>query len=413
MKTKWGFFALFISLVVILMMVSSTDVVTLFSGTHQLVNITASGNDIDCVPCHQWVRDELDNAAIHSTMDCEDCHRYEGTGIDFAEHNQVGNEAHAAYIPRCLDCHGAGGAAPQATAFNESDYGTDYSAHKEFVQDALNCDLSVGENEACLACHTNYSVTIDYSYFWDISYSAVGDSSEQNITEFTYNGTRNYNLVYSKTGAKHEFLNMTVVREESCLECHKNIYDALVYGAGEGDYDDDYLTHAPIEIDNQMWTDTDNAWEHARYHYWANRPNINNYKYCSRCHNVNYFASTHPAKKTTYSLDDVTDDTNSTLVHAAEMLTCATCHGSGKTKEVIDNGDMPGTGHYQTDPDLVDLIAERYARTFNGDICMGCHEGAIHPNSGGCGKCHNVPPGVDRDVYIESEPSGYCVNTAG
>jgi hypothetical protein len=407
MKTKWGFFALFLSLAVILMVVSSTDVETLFRGSHQIVNITASGNDIDCVSCHQWVRNELDNASIHSSMNCEDCHRYEGTGIDFAEHMQVGNEAHAAYTPRCLDCHGAGGAAPQATAFNESDYGTDYSAHKEFVKGALNCSLSVGENEACLACHTNYSITIDYSYFWNIDYDL--DSWDVPFTSFTPNGTREYTNTFTKSGAKHEFIDTTDI---NCISCHKNIYDALVYGTPKTN--EDYLTHAPIEIytsgAGKEW-DTDNPWGHYRYHYIpsANRATGVKNSYCSECHNAKKYADENPSDSITYNLTAVTSDTNSPQVHAAEALWCQTCHGSGKTKVVINNPDydmMGADGH--TGLTFVDDIANNYARTFNGDICMGCHEAAMH-GPPQCSRCHGS--GGNANVYIESEPSGYATNT--
>jgi len=404
-----------------LILFTTIDVSTLFAGQHTFVDIYPSSNDIDCVACHHRIQEELNNSAIHGELSCEDCHRFTGAGITFAEGGSPatpGEEAHAAYKPRCLDCHGEGGYAPQAPAFNESGYGSEFSAHRALVLKANSSGMCVGENEACLACHTNYSVKIDYSYFWNINYTVTGDGTEWNISQFAYNGTREYNITYSKSGAKHEFVNMTVVRKETCQKCHKNIYDALVNGtAGAGGVnDEDYLTHAPIEIDDPQWAMyPDNAWGHNRYHYKANRANIDNSNYCSRCHNVNYFASTHLQKSNTYNLTNVTADTNSTQVHAAEALWCTTCHGSGKTKEVINDPGTPGMnsyGHSATDPDFVDLIAESYARTFNGDICMGCHEAAEHPDHGSCCDCH--VPGMksfSRDIYIESEPSGYCTNS--
>ena len=82
---------------------------------------------------------------------------------------------------------------------------------------------------------------------------------------------------------------------------------------------------------------------------------------------------------------------------------------------MIDNPDGPGgggggVGHSGTTPDFVDEVASNYARTFNGDICMGCHEAAVHPDGGGgqCSRCHNYGNAV---VNIESEPSGYATNT--
>lgn len=417
---KWGFIALVATLAFILAFMGGTDVVTLFVGSHHIIDISSSsgtGNDIDCTWCHQQIRNELDNAIYHSWMVCEDCHRYdkEGTGIVFAESGTAGEEAHAAYTPRCLDCHDKaaitlanGTAVPikKADAFGDADYGSDYSAHKKFVEDSLNFSLSVGENEACIACHTNYSVDIEYSYFWNINYALSGWS----FTSFSYNGTRYNTSSKSESGAKHEFIATTDI---DCTSCHYNIYDALVTGTPDV-ADEDYLTHAPIEIDAARWNE-DNPWGHFRYHYIPEEyraTGVNN-SYCFECHNVKKYVDKNPSDNTTYSLGDVTADTNSTQVHAAEALWCQTCHGSGKTKGVIDNLDYPKGGQDMeghsidgSNGGFVDDVADNYARTFHGDICMGCHEAALHP-TGGCSSCHKMG---NVDVYIESEPSGYGYN---
>ena len=84
------------------------------------------------------------------------------------------------------------------------------------------------------------------------------------------------------------------------------------------------------------------------------------------------YADEHPSDASTY-LSSVTGDTNSTNIHCAETLTCATCHGQNKTKEVIDDGEKGGEGHSVNGSygGFVDNGASNYARTFNGDIWMG------------------------------------------
>ncbi|MCU4139232.1 MAG: hypothetical protein MW690_001164 [Methanophagales archaeon] len=213
--------------------------------------------------------------------------------------------------------------------------------------------------------------------------------------------------------------------EIKCTKCHKNIYDALVNGTSNSS-NENYLTHAPIEIDvrggSNNW-DTDNAWNHTRYHYIPSsyRSQWVNNSYCLKCHNVKKYAEEHPSDASTYDLSNVTADTNSTKVHCAEALTCATCHGQNKTKKVIDDDEKGGEGHSVNGSygGFVDYVASNYARTFNGDICMGCHEAAVHPDGQGqCSRCHGgggggggSKSGGNADVYIESEPSGYAENT--
>jgi len=388
-----------------LLLFTNTEITTVFVSQHSFVNLTKS--KVDCAGCHRKIQDELNKSAIHSDLSCESCHRF---NLTFAEvrdrwyNYTVGEEAHAAFTPRCLDCHGGNGTylinktgqtvyAPPAKAFNESNYGSDYSAHKRLVLKANDSNLSFGENEACLVCHTNYSSSISYSYFYNLNYTLTN----WEFTNFTYNGTRTYNVQWKKSGSKHEFLDLD---EIECTKCHRNIYEALVNGTSG--VDEDYLTHSPIEIDDESW-DTTNPWNHSRYHYIppANRSSWVNKSYCIKCHNVDKYADENPNQRLTYELDNVTSDTNSTKVHCAEILTCQTCHGTGKTKEVIDNPDQAGTGHGSS---FVDNVT--YARTFNGDVCMGCHEAAVHPTLN-CDRCHTYG---NATVYIESEPSGYAQN---
>lgn len=339
-----SFAIILVGLVSLVLLLTSTNVFSLLPEQHKFINIDNPSNDIDCVACHSRIRDELDNSAWHANFSCEDCHRFEGTGISFAEGGSpatAGEEAHAAYTPRCLDCHDSDGAtvageyAKPARAFCDDNYGCEYSAHRALVMKANESSMSVGENEACLVCHTNYSCELDYTYFEGISYNLSGWS----FTSFGDSGTRDYTANWNKSGAKHVFLSLDKI---DCTKCHENIYDALVTGTPK--VNEDYLTHSPIEIHTSGTGGTDwntnNPWPfggpnyHDRYHYIpeADRATGVNSSYCYECHNVNKYANENLADKTTYDLGDVTSDTYSTQVHCAEALWCQTCHGSGKNK---------------------------------------------------------------------------------
>ena len=410
-------FFLIISVSMILVF-ASIETFTLFSGSHSSIDISSPENDILCVSCHSKIVNELSNSSIHSDFSCEECHRLSKTSsgklIEYAVHNASGiypgNQSHAAYTPKCLDCHGGNGIyyndtwiakqAPPAKAFNELDYGSDYSAHKSFVEYSSQSGLSVGENEACIACHTNYSMKFEYNYFWNISYSMSGWV----INSFSYNGTRNYVVNYQKTGAKHEFLNKTDIE---CTKCHENIYEALVNGTSNPD-NEDYLTHAPIEInhgtDLYAW-DIKNCWGNYRYHYISPGYREEDVKtnYCIECHNIAWYSEEFPSSAIYYDLSGVVDDTNSSYVHAAEIVSCATCHGNGKTK-------WASCADHEA-KNFVNYVASNYPRNANGDICMSCHEAAVHPDDTPCSSnCHSQGGLVDY-AYVYSEPSGYVINS--
>lgn len=427
------------------MLLISTNIVTLLEGSHTITGLTSDSNDVNCKGCHSRIQEQLNRSAIHTGFKCEECHRITRTAggkeIKYAKHNSsgilIGNQSHAAYTPRCLDCHGGNGVyyndswvvkqAPPAPAFNLSNYGSDYSAHKELVEKSLNYNFSVCENEACLACHTNFSVGIKHSYFWNISYTKSGSS--WTLANFNVNGTRTCPVSITKSCGKHEWINTTKI---NCTKCHKNIYDALVNGTSQSPYN--AYTHAPIEIDyydspitkkDHDWP-LSNYWSHTRYHYIpaSNRMTWVNTTYCIKCHNVAWYANQNPSDSSTYDLTNVTSDTNSTFVHAAESIRCIICHGYGKTKDpynVIANSGYWGNevGHRN----FMNQTSS-YARTFNGDMCMGCHEAASHNVDSGaqesgscmnchnyrgyarCGACHSDYYNYNIDVIIESEPSG-------
>ena len=406
--------------------------------THNVIDISSPSNDIPCTQCHSKIAAELSNSTYHSTMTCEDCHRNPYLGQTVAYDNGTwvsGSEAHAAVKPRCLDCHsqtsitlanGTTIAVPKAKAFGDANYGSDYSAHKKFVMDANNFSLGVGENEACLACHTEFKLSIEFRYFWNISYTK---SSDWNISAFNSNGTRTYQVFLTGNGSKHVW---KPVSQIDCISCHKNIYEALTNGTPGSPYTQ--YTHAPIEVDDATghnW-DSNNYWGNARYHYvpdsyrsvWVNST------YCYECHNVAKYASLDSSASLTYGLSAVVNDTNSSIVHAAERLKCVTCHGTGKAKDPFSVMSTSGNSanfnalNISADHRKLSEKISMYANTFNGDMCMGCHEAADHSGSAGggctpchsaggggsCGPCHrsylNTGAGYSLNVIIESEPSG-------
>ena len=150
----------------------------------------------------------------------------------------------------------------------------------------------------------------------------------------------------------------------------------------------------------------------------------------TECHNVAKYTTLNPSAFSTYGLSAVIIDTNSNAVHAAEKLKCITCHDSGKAKDPFSVMSTSGNSasysalNISADHRKVSGEIGGYANTFNGDMCMGCHEAADHSGSAGgmcnpchsagggssCGPCHrsyiNTGSGYSLNVNIESEPSG-------
>jgi hypothetical protein len=188
---------------------------------------------------------------VHSNFKCEECHRLavtaEGKLIEYAVHNEsgvyAGNQSHAAYTPRCLDCHGGNGRyyndswiakqAPPAIAFNESNYGSDYSAHKPLVEYAASYGTSFGENEACLACHTNYSIEFEFKrpeyfdFYINLSIFKINEIDGTNATI----------VLKNDSGAKHEF---KAINQIKCESCHSDVWQAANHVEGA----DLYATNA-------------------------------------------------------------------------------------------------------------------------------------------------------------------------
>ncbi len=243
-----AFVFIFIAVASILMF-TSTDVITLFANQHAFISISGTGNQISCTGCHHHIADELNHSAIHDDLNCEACHRFTGTGITFASGDGTGstpgNESHAAYTPRCLDCHGGRGVwvvnktgssvhAPPAPAFNETGYGSNVSAHKPLVKQALDYNLSVGENEACLACHTNYSIKFGFRRpgYFDFTWNkGSGDSGSFTLSNIGYGPTNSTTVSKSESGAKHEF---KAINQIKCEDCHSDIWHAANHSESNG-----------------------------------------------------------------------------------------------------------------------------------------------------------------------------------
>jgi hypothetical protein len=261
-----------------------------------------------------------------------------GKVISYAVHNEsglyVGNQSHAAYTPNCLDCHGGNGIyyndtwtakqAPVAIAFNEDNYGSDYSAHKPLVEYAFNSSLSVGENEACISCHTNYSMKFEFKrpewFRFDTSRSMSGIY----VSSITYGTTNNTIIIKSASGAKHNFLRISDIE---CETCHSDVWQAANHTESRYPTNTYFSTKASHVCwqwygggsnygDNPMHNITCVYSEYGINYYSDVYDNITEYCLLS-CHepliggstNWNYVADTFKA-----------------TVHAAHRISCYDCH---------------------------------------------------------------------------------------
>ena len=199
----------------------------LFSGQHSWYNLSDDGNQIPCVKCHGDINAEMidsDNG-VHKTLASPgcDCHRVEGTGVadgDGVSTSNPGTTSHAAETIACMLCHNltvpstpsnipyAGGfAQPDNTTwtYNDTANNGSFAAHNPFIQEAIDDDLMMDSNEACIACHTRVGVNISWTknvvLDFDADENDDGDwtlsnwaATGSNLTESTYknNWTNSY-----------------------------------------------------------------------------------------------------------------------------------------------------------------------------------------------------------------------------
>ena len=141
----------------------------------------------ECVQCHGNVRTQLSASTQHSSFTCSKCHPK--SAIE-----------HTNRYPECEFCH-------------ETEQLRDASeAHTDFV--------SLGR-EGCIACHTEYNVIMNYSRPEFISYVITNDSGNWIISNFETIGVMNLSNNAMKSGGNH------VIKNVSCQECHKDIFDAV------------------------------------------------------------------------------------------------------------------------------------------------------------------------------------------
>ena len=346
-----------------------TNVLSLFPGTHTLIDLSSDDNDIDCTGCHGEIKKQLLNSSIHAGRDCEYCHRFAGTGIDFAAHTQsgyqVGDQAHAAYTPRCLDCHGAGGYATHAPAFSEYDYGSDVSAHKPLVQQSLAYNVSVGENAACLACHTNYSIK---NVFKRPRYFDFTITDAWSVSSIAYGGTNTSTVRKSASGAKHELKASNQIR---CEECHSDVWRAA-NNATPNNYGSYYASHVCWTWDNGTQTYYDAMHNVSYVAVPGGYDNITAYCLLS-CHKPTVLSGTPPVNLT---------DT----VHAARRLSCYHCHNDGYSFSVENKPGVNETPNFSSGAGHRDLDNSVLAKPLflHAETCIACKRaGAPTPGAGG------------------------------
>ncbi len=344
---------------------------SLLKGTHTVTNISSVSNDISCNSCHSRIAQELNSSAYHTSLTCEDCHRNPYLGQKVAYDNgtvKTGEVAHAAVKPRCLDCHsqtsitlanGTTIAVPSARAFNQTNYGSDYSAHKRFVLDAQNSSLGVGENEACLSCHSDFNVKISFKRPLYYNFTV----SSWVVTVNGYGNTNTTVVFKSGNGSKHTF---KLLNQIKCESCHSDIWSAI--------------NHTEPSISGQTPNSSHVIW------YWGGSStapqapihDISNIgtsytnitDYClSSCHNPVVSGANIPPELTA-------------TVHVARRLSCYSCHTDSYSFSVYDKT----SGSYFPPPwstamDNLDANVFNVPLFLHSDTCISCKRAGA-PNSG-------------------------------
>ncbi len=176
-----------------------------------------------CLKCHEDIWLELDSGGVHTSIDCECCHRASkmvGYGAVDGSQVEPGREAHSASTEECMLCHNGRripetnfthyylnvssclqchdpvpailAAAAGGFGLTPDQYDTGAkAAHRSFVLEAINVNdsLMAGSNEACIACHTRIQANIWYNVSTEAKITVENHYTQSNsywaVTEIT------------------------------------------------------------------------------------------------------------------------------------------------------------------------------------------------------------------------------------
>lgn len=366
--------------IVVLLLVVITALVTamlssaLLGQQHNWYDIYQTGNDVPCTKCHGNIEAEfldMPTGAPHKTKTCEFCHRNE-TNVTYAVGDiasiHPGEEAHAASIPPCQQCH-----TPHITdihSVNES--------HKPLVDTS---DL----NEACILCHTGFDKSMEFKRAEYLDYYVIYNTttSKYEIQNFSFEGVSNTSISPMPSGAKHTWEDASGL---DCFDCHSDVKSALENGG-----------HVPQSDNTGGDYGGKRAEEgHKGRHHDFSRTNVT-IESCKPCHLPDaadfWSGYSHPEAQLDY--------------HAATTEHCYNCHFYG-TEDAPGSGGGGGGGGGSCAPchtilrtagDHTEIVTSMETQNFCGyqmdKVCVGCHM----PGPG-----DNVPF-YNRQFKVYTEPS--------
>ncbi len=158
--------------------------VALYSNQHEW----ETGANVDCTSCHDDIT--VPSTGMHSTLGtgadyCTACHQITTSSGEGVTGAGLYDDEHAAVTVECLDCHGdpyggkndtwyTSGDGPGKYINNETEAHHNMTGNSSNNQGAWASDILRGNNEACIACHTQVPVGVSWSreaYYLNITAS--------------------------------------------------------------------------------------------------------------------------------------------------------------------------------------------------------------------------------------------------
>ncbi|KCZ70808.1 hypothetical protein ANME2D_02833 [Candidatus Methanoperedens nitroreducens] len=264
--------------IIVLVSIATTTLsqtVSFVGGDHQFYESVQD----KCTKCHGDIKMQLSASSEHSSYSCTFCHTR-------SENNHTNTK------PTCQDCH-------SSVRLNDT-----REAHPGFA--------SLG-SEGCIACHTTYNVIVNYSRPEYIDYTIMNKNGDWVISDVTTTGELNLSYNAMRQGGDHNVKNL------SCKDCHKDIFDAVSVGG-----------HAVV---------LDKNGTQVPYH---NNTNSNLEAWCRTCHNrddTKFTTQQHSVRRTTcegchqaYNLTPHPGNfftSINTVPHLYRSLVCISCHSVG------------------------------------------------------------------------------------